>query len=92
MTSTLPWFWVVLAGGGAAALLGARQLLHRGLAPTASTEGPTPAGLNLPANDVQIPGVAGQHLFAWYVPAPARTESPQYGASDRFPGRSRASP
>lgn len=71
MTSTLPWFWVVLAGGGAAALLGARQLLHRGLAPTASTEGPTPAGLNLPANDVQIPGVAGQHLFAWYVPAPA---------------------
>jgi len=70
MTLALPWFWIALAGGVAAALLGARQLLHRGLAPAASTEGATPADLGLPAQEVQIPGRAGQRLFAWYLPAP----------------------
>ena len=71
MTPALPWFWLALAGGVAAALLGARQLLHRGLAPGASTEGNTPAELGLTAQTVQIAGAAGQQLFAWYLPAPA---------------------
>ena len=69
MTPALPWLWIALAGGAAATLLGVRQLLHRGLAPGASTEGATPAQLGLPAQAVQIPGAAGQ-LFAWYLPAP----------------------
>lgn len=56
--------------GLGAALLGARHALHRGLAPQASTEGTTPAELGLPAREVQIPGAAGQRLFAWYLPAP----------------------
>ena len=69
MTPALPWLWIALAGGAAATLLGVRQLLHRGLAPGASTDGATPAQLGLPAQAVQIPGPAGQRLFAWYLPA-----------------------
>ena len=57
--------------GLGAALLGARHALHRGLAPQAGTEGPTPAELGLAAQDVRIPVTRGQSLFAWYLPAPA---------------------
>lgn len=59
-----------------AALFGARHVLHRSLAPEASTDGPTPAELGLRAHEVQIPGAAGQHLFAWYLPAPASAPHP----------------
>ncbi|MDZ4357458.1 MAG: dipeptidyl aminopeptidase, partial [Variovorax sp.] len=59
-----------------AALFGARHVLHRSLAPEASTDGPTPAELGLRAHDVQIPGAAGQRLFAWYLPAPAAAPHP----------------
>lgn len=55
----------------AAVLLGARHLLHRGLAPEASTAGPTPADLGLDAREVWLPGPQGARLFAWYLPAPA---------------------
>jgi dipeptidyl aminopeptidase/acylaminoacyl peptidase len=54
----------------AAALFGARHVLHRGLAPEASTAGPSPADLGLSAQVVQIPGAQGARLFAWYLPAP----------------------
>lgn len=70
MTPALSWFWLALAGGVAATLLGARQLLHRGLAPQASTEGPQPADLGLAAKAVRIPTRGGLHLFAWYLPPP----------------------
>ncbi|MDO9029418.1 MAG: alpha/beta fold hydrolase [Hydrogenophaga sp.] len=73
MTLLSPWFGLALF---AAALLSARYLLHRGLAPAASTDGPTPAELGLRAHEVQIPGAAGQQLFAWYLPAPASAQHP----------------
>jgi len=73
MTLLAPWLGLALF---AAALFGARQLLHRGLAPEASTEGPTPAELGLRAHEVQIPGAQGLRLFAWYLPAPASAPHP----------------
>lgn len=60
----------------AAALFGARHLLHRSLAPEASIEGPTPAELGLRAHEVQIRGAHGQRLFAWFLPAPASAPQP----------------
>jgi dipeptidyl aminopeptidase/acylaminoacyl peptidase len=75
MTPTLPWLWLVLAGG-AAALLGARHALHRGLAPQASTDGTQPADLGLDAQGVRIPTRGGLRLFAWYLPPPASALQP----------------
>jgi dipeptidyl aminopeptidase/acylaminoacyl peptidase len=60
----------------AAALFGARHVLHRGLAPEASTAGPSPADLGLSAQVVQIPGAQGARLFAWYLPAPDAAPHP----------------
>ena len=79
MTPALPWFWLALAGA-AAALLGARHALHRGLAPLASTEGTQPADLGLDAQAVRIPTRGGLHLFAWYLPPPDSTDSTQQPA------------
>ena len=62
--------------GFGAALIGARHALHRGLTPHASTRGPTPGDLGLSAHNVYIPVAAGQHLFAWCLPAPASAEQP----------------
>jgi uncharacterized protein len=76
MTPALSWFWLALAGGVAAALLGARQLLHRGLAPPASTEGTQPTDLGLAAQAVRIPTHGGLHLFAWYLPPPDAASAP----------------
>jgi dipeptidyl aminopeptidase/acylaminoacyl peptidase len=73
MNSVSPWLGLALF---AAALLGARHALHRGLAPEASTGGPTPAELDLSAHEVLIPGAQGARLFAWYLPAPAASQSP----------------
>ncbi len=56
--------------GAAGALLAARHLLHRGLAPEATVAGPQPDGQGLPAQAVRIPGAHGLSLFAWFVPAP----------------------
>jgi dipeptidyl aminopeptidase/acylaminoacyl peptidase len=67
----LPWLWIALAGT-ALLLLGARYLLHRGLAPEANTEGPTPADLGIHnAQTVRIAAGPGLSLFAWYLPAQA---------------------
>jgi len=66
LTSALLWGPLGLAG----ALLGARLLLHRGLAPAATVAGLQPADLGLAAQDVSIPGARGLRLFAWFVPAP----------------------
>jgi dipeptidyl aminopeptidase/acylaminoacyl peptidase len=56
---------LALAG---AALLGARQLLRWGLAPTATVAGTQPAELGLPARSVHLNGPNGLRLFAWYLP------------------------
>ncbi|MDP2264844.1 MAG: alpha/beta fold hydrolase [Hydrogenophaga sp.] len=53
-----------------ATLLVARQLLHAGLSPRASTEGPQPADLGLPVRELRIPAGPGVRLFAWYLPQP----------------------
>lgn len=58
------WF-----GAGIALLFGARELLHRGLAPRATLEGVQPADLGLSAQAVHIPAARGLKLFAWYLPA-----------------------
>ena len=50
------------------ALLGARQLLRWGLAPTATVAGTQPAELGLPARSVHLNGPNGLRLFAWYLP------------------------
>ena len=73
MTFLSPWFGLALF---VAALFGVRHLLHRGLAPAASTDGPTPAALGLSAQDVRIHGAQGLQLFAWYLPAPASAPHP----------------
>ncbi|MDZ4130160.1 MAG: alpha/beta fold hydrolase [Hydrogenophaga sp.] len=51
-----------------AALLGARQLLRWGLAPTATVAGTQPGELGLHARSVHLNGPNGLRLFAWYVP------------------------
>ena len=56
---------LALAG---AALLGARQLLRGGLAPTATVAGTQPAELGLHARSVYLDGPNGLRLFAWYLP------------------------
>lgn len=63
-------------GAGGAMLLGLRHLLHRGLAPQASMEGPQPADLGLPARAVHIEGVRGLRLFAWHIPAQGDRPAP----------------
>jgi dipeptidyl aminopeptidase/acylaminoacyl peptidase len=63
------WLWLGLVGALFALLLGARALLHRGLAPPATLEGPQPADLGLTAQTVRIPGAGGLGLFAWFVPS-----------------------
>lgn len=66
-----PWLW---AGVGAlllALLWGARAVLHRGLAPQATLEGPLPSDVGLTAQSLRIPAAGGLSLFAWYVPADA---------------------
>ncbi len=75
MTPALPWLWIALAGG-AAALLGARHALHKGLAPRASTDGTQPADLGLSTQAVRVPTGGGLHLFAWYLPPSAATPQP----------------
>lgn len=52
----------------AAALLGARQLLRWGLAPTATVAGTQPGELGLQARSVHLSGPNGLRLFAWYLP------------------------
>lgn len=56
-------------------LLVLRTLLHRGLTPHTSAEGPHPAERGLPARAVRIPGTQAFSLFAWFMvadsPAPA---------------------
>ena len=69
-----PWFWLSLGGVLLALLLGARAVLHRGLAPHATLEGPQPADLDLTAQSVRIPVAGGLSLFAWYVPAGTATQ------------------
>lgn len=69
-----PWFWLSLGGVLLALLLGARAVLHRGLAPHATLEGPQPADLGLTAQSVRIPVAGGLSLFAWYVPAGTATQ------------------
>lgn len=54
-----------------AALLGARHVLHRGLAPVSDTGGPQPQDLGLASQALWLPGPHGSRLFAWYLPAPA---------------------
>ncbi|MDZ4239247.1 MAG: alpha/beta fold hydrolase [Hydrogenophaga sp.] len=51
-----------------AALLGARQLLRWGLAPTATVAGTQPGELGLHARSVHLDGPNSLRLFAWYVP------------------------
>ena len=66
----LPWLWPTFAGI-VLLVFGARYALHRGLAPQASTEGPTPADLGLDgAQTVRIATEPGLNLFAWYLPPP----------------------
>lgn len=62
--------------GLGAVLIGLRTLLHRGLAPEASTEGPKPADLGLSAREVWLPSAQGVRLFAWYLPASAANALP----------------
>lgn len=73
MSATAWWLTGLGLGAG---LFGVRHVLHRGLAPEASTEGPTPADLGLSAREVWLPGPQSARLFAWYLPAPAGSESP----------------
>lgn len=63
-------------GAGAALLLGVRQLLHLGLAPRATLEGPLPADLGLPAHEVRITSTRGLNLFAWHIPTAGSEPSP----------------
>ena len=63
------WFWFALGGAALALLLGARAVLHHGLAPQATLEGLQPADVGLTAQSVRIPAAGGLSLFAWYVPA-----------------------
>jgi len=68
---------LLLTGLGlGAGLSGARHVLHRGLAPAASTDGPTPADLGLSAREVWLPAAQGARLFAWYVPSTAQGPVP----------------
>jgi len=64
---TLNPLFVSLALAGAA-LLGARQWLRWGLAPTATVAGTQPGELGLHARSVHLNGPNGLRLFAWYVP------------------------
>lgn len=66
------WFWLALGGAVLALLLGARAVLHHGLAPQATLEGPQPADVGLTAQSVRIPTAGGMSLFAWYVPIETR--------------------
>lgn len=71
-----PWFWLALSGALLALLLGVRAVLHHGLAPQATLEGPQPADLGLTAQSVRIPATGGLSLFAWYVPADTAAAAP----------------
>lgn len=68
--------WLTVGLGLGAALLGARHVLHRGLAPQASTDGPTPADLGLSAREVWLPAAEGARLFAWVIPSTAQRPAP----------------
>lgn len=61
--------------GAVGALLVARHLLHRGLAPEATVTGLQPDAHDLTAQAVRIPGARGLRLFAWFVPAPGASQS-----------------
>lgn len=63
-----PWFWIAFSGL-LVLLWGVRALLHHGLAPQATLEGPQPVDLGLTAQSVRFPAADGLSLFAWYVPA-----------------------
>lgn len=69
---TLSPLFVSLTLAGAA-LLGARQLLRWGLAPTATVAGTQPGELGLNARSVHLNGPNGLRLFAWYLPPLAQT-------------------
>lgn len=71
--------WALASVGALAlALLVARQLLHAGLRPGASTEGLQPADLGMAAHEVRLPAGPGLQLFAWYLP-PAAGGAPAPG-------------
>lgn len=65
MTINSLYLSLALAG---VALLGGRQLLRWGLAPTATVAGTQPGELGLQARSVHLSGPNGLRLFAWYVP------------------------
>jgi dienelactone hydrolase len=65
MTINSLYLSLALAG---VALLGGRQLLRWGLAPTATVAGTQPGELGLQARSVHLSGPNGLRLFAWYLP------------------------